>query len=205
MSDFFAELEEDIREERLFQWWRQYGNWVIGGAIAIVLATAGYVVWNHVRTKQQLEKSTAFTHAFQLIAEGHPEKAIKAFQALAKEGGGYGTVAQLYEASLMQDPTDLYRKIIKDNPRDTSLANLGKVLLTERNLTATEELEPLTAPNNAWAPLARELLALAALKKGETAVALKHFIAIVEEPSATPSERLRARMMVVALGEKAAP
>ena len=206
MTDFFAELEDDIREERVFLLWRKYGNWVIGAAIAVVLATAAYTLWHYLKTQKQLGKSTSFIHAIELKADNDQEKALQAFQLLSQDKGGYGKLAQLYQAALLSDAKALYSQIAQGNARDASFGNLSKVLLATRNLDDAEALsalEALTAPQNAWAPLSREVLALAHLKKGEIAEATKQFRAIIADTQATPSERLRSQMMLVTLDAKA--
>ena len=54
MSDFLRELEEDIKEERIVNLWRKYGNLVIGIALAIVIGTVSYTLWMYFKHKSQL-------------------------------------------------------------------------------------------------------------------------------------------------------
>lgn len=199
MSDFFKELEEDIREEQLIGLWRKYGNYVIGLALTIVIGTSAYVLWQHTQRKNQMNRHVSFSQALDLVKEGKKEDALKAFHALAEEGGGYGKLAQLYEASLLPDPEALYAKISKENVTDPALSKLPKILMADRALDKSEiltALEPLTAPNNAWAPLSLEILALADLKRGDPVSAAKKYIKMLKEASLTPEEKLRAGLML---------
>lgn len=199
MSDFFNELEEDIREERLIGLWHKYGNYIIGLGIAIVIGTAAYTFWQYTKGKAQARRYTAFSQALSLLNHGKQSEAQKAFHALAEEGGGYGKLSQLYEASLLPHPESLYAKISKENTADPALSKLPKVLMAARALDKPELLtaiEPLTAPNNAWAPLSLELLALAHLKRGDSVGAAKLLMKILKETSLTPDEKLRASMML---------
>ena len=88
MSDFFAELEEDIREERIYTLWNKYGNYIIGLALIIVFATAGYSLWDYLRKQNQRNAYISFSQGMDLMHQGKKEEAIKVFQNLAKEGGG---------------------------------------------------------------------------------------------------------------------
>ena len=199
MSDFFKELEEDIREERIIVLWRKYGNYVIGLALAIVIGTSAYVLWQYMKNKAQVRRHISFAQAIDLVNKGKKEEALKAFHDLAAEGGGYGKLAQLYEASLTSDPESLYTKISKENVADPALSKLPKLLIAARSLDKPETLtplEPLTAPNNAWSPLSLELLALADLKRGDSVGAARLYIKILKEPSLTSDEKLRAGMML---------
>lgn len=199
MSDFFTELEEDIREERIFTLWQKYGNLVIGMALAIVLGTAGYTLWKYIKHQNQIKGHISFSKSVDLLTQGKKEEALKAFQDLAKEGGGYGKLAQLYEASLLPNPEELYAKISKENARDPALSNLPKILMAGRSsntYTGMSSLEALSAPNNAWAPLSLELLALADLSKGDEVKAAEQYIRALKEPYLTSNEQIRVGMML---------
>ena len=199
MSDFFRELEEDIREERIFILWRKYGNYVIGLAVAIVLATAGYALWKYMKHKSHLQAHVTLSSAVDLMKQGKKEDALKAFQALGKVSGGYGKLAQLYEAALTPNPETLYMKISQENIADPALGNLSKVLMAshavdKQDILAT--LESLTAPNNAWAPLSYELLALGDLKRGDDVKAAERYVEILKDSHTTTNEQIRAGMML---------
>jgi hypothetical protein len=198
MSDFFKELEEDIREERVMNLWRAYGNYIIGLAVAIVIGTAGYVIWQHMKHKTQLKYHVSFSQAVTLLKQGKKDEAAKAFHELAKERSGYGTLAQLYEASLLPNPEELYAKIAQQNAADPALSKLPKILMAARaldNTTALAAIEPLSA-SKAWAPLSLELLALANLKRGNEVEAAKLYIKMLKRPSLSPDEKARAEMML---------
>jgi hypothetical protein len=199
MSDFFAELEEDIREERLYTLWNKYGNYIIGLALAIVLATVGYSLWNYFRKQNQQNAYMTYSQALDLMHQGKKEKAIKAFQNLAKDGGGYGKLAQLFEASLLPNPEALYTQISQENAMDPALSNLAKILMAARSLNnpaSLASIDPLTAPNNAWAPLSLELLAFSDLKRGDEAKAAERYLHILKEPHTTSDEQTRVGMML---------
>lgn len=199
MSDFFKELEEDIREERIIILWRKYGNLIIGLSLMIVIGTVAYTLWQHMKNKAQIKDSVSLSQAVELLNQGKKEEALKAFHTLSEESGGYGKLAQLYEASLIAHPESLYAKISKENAANPALSKLPKILMAARGLDKPENLsalEPLTAPNNAWAPLSLELLALAELKKGDSLGAAKLYMKMLKEPSLTPDEKLRAGMIL---------
>ena len=199
MSDFLRELEEDIQEEKILNLWRKYGNYVIGLALAIIIATAGYTLWQYLKQRSQLQAHGTFSGAVKLYKGGKKEEALKSFQDIAKEGGGYAKLARLYEAALLSDPRDIYDDMAQKNATDPALGNLPKILLAARELNsraALEDIQSLAAPNNAWAPLAHELLGFAALKKGDEVAAGKNFVAILKEPYASQHEQVRARLML---------
>lgn len=199
MSDFLRELEEDIQEEKILNLWHKYGNYVIGLALAIIIATAGYTLWQYLKQRSQLQAHGTFSEAVKLYNEDKKEEALKAFQGIVQEGGGYGKLARLYEAALLSDPRDVYDDMAQKNISDPALGNLPKVLLAARELgdkSALIAIQPLAAPNNAWAPLAHELLGFADLKRGDEVAAGKNFVAILKEPYASQHEQVRASLML---------
>lgn len=199
MSDFLRELEEDIREEKIFILWRKYGNYIIGVALAIVIGTTGYTLWKHWKKQAQLQGHLSFSQAVNLAKQGKKDEAVKAFQVISKEGGGYGKLAQLYEASLLSNPAALYDQVAKENRSDPALGNLPKVLMAFHDVSSAEALksiEPLSGPNNAWAPLSLEILAFADLKQGEPMKAAEKYIRILKERYANANEKTRASLML---------
>ncbi len=199
MSDLLRELEEDIKEEKILNLWRKYGNYLIGLALTIILATAGYTLWQYFYHKSQLRMHGVFSSAVKLYNDGKKEEALKAFQGIAQESDGYGKLARLYEASLTSNPSEIYNEMAQKNVSDPALGNLPKVLLAARELdneAALEAIQSLTAPNNAWAPLSYELLGFANLKKGDEVLAAKNFISILKEPYASDHEKVRASFML---------
>lgn len=199
MSDVFKEIEEDIREERIYKLWRAYGNYVIGLALIIVVGTASYTLWKYMKHQSLIKAHVSFSQAVNLMKNGKKEEALKAFHTIGQEGGGYGKLAQLYEGALLPNPDALYTQISQENASDPALKNLPKILSAAHQLDNPEALSSLgslTAPNNAWAPLSHELLGLAELKKGDEAKAAEHYLKILKEPSATQDEQVRAEMML---------
>ena len=45
MADIFREVDEEVRRDKALEFWSKYQNYLIGLAIVIVLATAGWRLW----------------------------------------------------------------------------------------------------------------------------------------------------------------
>ncbi len=199
MSDIIRELEEDIHDERILNFWRTYGNYLIGLALALVIGTASYVTWKYVNQRWQLQACESYSKAVQLVRVGKKDEALKIFEELGQRKGGYAKLAQLYAGSLLSDPKELYMKMAKQNVADPALGNLPKVILAAREVDHSGELgaiESLTAPRNAWAPLSLEVLALANLKKGDQVKAAENYARILKEKTSTLQEIMRATLML---------
>lgn len=107
-------------------------------------------------------------------------------------------LAQLYEAALSSDSKALYEKISHDNPTNPSLSNLCKVLIATRfpGSDTVTILEPLSAPQSGWAPLALEFLGFSESQKGNVGKAIGYYTKALQEPYLTPSEKNRIGMTI---------
>ena len=70
MSDIFHEVDEELRRERLGKLWDRYGIFVIGAAVAIVLATAGHRGWQYWQTTRAAASGDKFVAAVDLADTG---------------------------------------------------------------------------------------------------------------------------------------
>ena len=52
MGDIFREVDEELKQDRYEKLWRQYGKYVIAGAVLIVAAVAGWKAWESHQTSQ---------------------------------------------------------------------------------------------------------------------------------------------------------
>jgi hypothetical protein len=82
MSDIFKEVDEDLRREQVRKLWDRYGPYVIGLAILIVVATAGYRGWEYWQERQAQATGDRFLAALALANKGEHEPAVAALKAI---------------------------------------------------------------------------------------------------------------------------
>ena len=70
MADIFNEIDEDVRRERYEQLWKRYGNYVIGAALLVVLATTGAVGWREYTDRQNKAQALRFLNAMEQAQKG---------------------------------------------------------------------------------------------------------------------------------------
>ena len=63
MSDFFHEVEEDLRRDQALALWNKYGNLMVGAVLVLILAVAGQWGWTKYTTHQRLQASADFLAA----------------------------------------------------------------------------------------------------------------------------------------------
>ena len=74
---FELEVDEELQQERLAEWWKKYSWLVYGGIAAILLVTAGAEWYRAHQMRLRLSESDAFETATLLAYQGKNEEAIK--------------------------------------------------------------------------------------------------------------------------------
>ncbi|SNS11441.1 MULTISPECIES: tetratricopeptide repeat protein [unclassified Azospirillum] len=209
MSDIFREVDEDLRRDQLVSFWKRYGATVVGGAVLIVVATAGYVGWKEWRASE-MEKRTAVLSA--ALAKARPEEgapdvkvAGDALAAAASQlGQSQAVIARLYEAGLRarngqrDEAVALYDQIAGSGESDALLRDMATLLSVQLQMDAGDpaklgqRIAPLLTAGNPWRASATELAGLLAAKTGDNARAEQLFKQLAEDAQAPQGVRSRA-------------
>jgi hypothetical protein len=212
MSDIFQEVDEAVRREKLEKLWKRYGNFVIAAAVVVVLAIGGWRGYQWWEAKKASQAGAAFDAAAELADQGKTEDAEAAFARLAGEGtAGYRILARLREAAVVaqRDPraaVAAYDAIANDTsvgPVFRQLAGVRAAILLVDSAPLSEitrRLEPLAQPDSTFRHTAREVLALAAWKAGDTATAKKWFDTIAGDVDTPQSMRGRVDVLMTLSG-----
>jgi len=220
MTDFFREVDEDIRRDKAAAILGKYQYWFVALAIVIVAATISWRVYESRRLSSAESASAQYESALQLLREDKGQEAETSFTDLGKDGpSGYRALASLSAADILAGsdrPAALqaYRNIEDDTRLDPSLrdtARLRALLLQIDQLDPQQiasEVEPLGREDSAFTyrNSVRELLGLSALKRNEYEAAGRWFDEIVADPAAPSSLRRRAEAFLglVAAGKRTA-
>jgi hypothetical protein len=207
VSDIFQEVDEEVRRERLEQLWKRYGNYIIAAALLVLAcigAWRGYIYWEE---RKAAEAGAAYEAASALADAGKHSEAEAAFAKIASEApAGYRALARFREAAQLglSDPkaaVAAYDALAKDASLDQSMQDLAAVraalLLVD---TASYQdlrirLEPLTASDRPFRHSARELLAFAAWRAGDSAAARQWIEAVVSDPTTPGTIRTRVDVL----------
>jgi hypothetical protein len=207
VSDIFQEVDEEVRREQLKKLWDRYGVYFIALAVLFVAGVAGWRGYDYWQSKKAAEFGAQFNAAAILSEQGKHDEAEKAFARIASEGtSGYRVLARMREAAELaeRDPKaavaaydDLAASAATGQPlQDLAALRAGMILVDSAPLTEmTRRLEPLAGAGAPFRHSARELLAFAAWKAGDTA-ALRKWSQLVRDDAETPAS-LRSRVDVL--------
>lgn len=210
-DSFIEEVSEEVRRDKLFGLFRRYG-WI---GIAAIVVLVGATAWNEYRAARAQTQAAAFGDALREALD--TGDAVQRDQALAQivTSGGQDVIRALAQAS---DPTQGKDQAIAAldgliarsdlDPIYRDLAILRRVLILGTDLPTAERdasLVDLAVAGRPYAPLARELQALALIEAGDKAGAITALTALVSDNSAPAGLRQRATALITALGGTVTP
>lgn len=217
MSDILREVDEELRRERYQKLWERYGIYLVGAALVLVVAVAGWRGWEWYQAREASRAGARFETALELDAAGKQSEAEEILTALTKDAPrGYRTLARFRIAAELSKRdrsagAAAYDVLADDTSVESSFRDLARVraaLALVDTASASEiarRVDPLIAGNSAFKASAREILALSRFRAGERDAARRLFVEIVADPETPPSLRSRAQLMLALLPVDAAP
>ena len=206
MDEFIREVDEEYRRQRIAEIWKRYNALIVGLAILLVAGVGGWRYWQHLERQRAEAASIRYETAVQLSREGKSEDAEKALEAVAAEApSGYRLLARFRLAAETgkqnaEAGAKAYDALANDAGLDGSMRDLarlrGAMLRMDgpESANAERELERLATPTNPWRHTAREMLGLAALRRGDGEAASRWFDQIAADREAP--QGIKARLEV---------
>ena len=199
------EIDEEMRRERLNQFWGRYGKYVIGTALGIILVVGAREAWTSYRVSVEIENANRFESASEAAFEAGSD-AISVWNEAAEDlSEGYAVLARfrLAAASLtarnFDEAIGAYDAIATDKSVSESYRDLARLLAAMTVVDAREDyadarsrLSVVAVKGRTWFYSATEQLALLDLLQGDKAAARSRFATLTNDPETPTSMRSRA-------------
>ena len=219
MADIFREVDEEVRRDKALEFWSRYQNYIIGLAIIIVAATAGWRAYDTWRTREAEQVGAKFDAAMQLARDGKSDEAAAAFQGLTtSDQKGYALLARLRAADELaakdrDGAVKAYDALAGDASVGALLQDVARVRAALLRVDDAEpdevrrRLEPLASAGNPFRHTARELLALAALRANDldTAGIWLDMLVVDQQSPVSLLHRAGALLGLVSSGKPSSP
>jgi len=208
VSDIFQEVDEEVRREQLKKLWERYQNYAFAGVFLILAAVGGWRGYDWWQAKQAAETGAAFEAAQTLSQEGKHAEAETAFAKIVADGAArYRDLARVRQAAELAErdaraAIAAYQTIADDRSVGPELQDLagvraGSLLIDAGSFNEVRaRVEPLATEGRPYRHTARELLALAAWRSGDTAAGKRWFDLIVTDIQTPPTTRVRIEMLM---------
>jgi hypothetical protein len=210
---FVREVDENLRRDRVQDFFKEKGSWV-AAAVVLFLAAAGGIIWY-----QQHRVKLAEAHVEQLaqiyrdIGTGNTAKVPQQLDDLSKSSSkSVHATAEFTRAALalQQNNQNLaiatYKKLAEDGSlpqpyRDAALIRQTAIEFDKlQPQQVIARLEPLAKPGEPWFGSAGEMTALALIKQGKTKEAGQLFASIAKDKNAPGAVRNRSVQIAGSLG-----
>lgn len=213
MSDenFFHEVSEELRSDRMREAWRRYGLYVVGAAILLVVVVGVYEGWSWWQRSNSARSSDAFYAALDLESSGNIKGAEAAMATLTKDGSGnYPVLARFKEASLLARQGDTKQALAaydglataQSDPRlrNTALLLAAELLVDKGDVGAVKSrVQGLIGPDSPFSDVALEAIGLTQYKAKDLKGAMATFGKVLDDPQANRDVKGRVELYVAQL------
>ncbi len=202
-ESILREVDQELAEERQWAFFARRGPAVIGAGAAIVLAVAGFQIWNAQKSAAAARSAASYQEALTAL-EDDPEAGRAALEAFGENAPrGYAVLAGMRRAGALAaagrraQALAIYREIYGERAapkRISQLARLraGLLALEDGRDAVMRDLGDLEADPSALGFHAREIAGVAALQAGDYATAVNIFDALSASLETPASLRARA-------------
>lgn len=198
MSDILHEINDEMRQKQLRDFWAENGRWVIGSVVLAIVMAAVMTGWRGYQASR-FEKDTAA-----IVSAIKTDAAEKMLEQAKDTGKLHATVARLSAAAQLlakgeKDKAIAIYSEIRQTPRlDRNWRDLAAVLEATQTLEAAKPedlhalLESAADKKSVWRSTARELQALVYIREGKTAEAVETLQLITTDAAAPADIKSRA-------------
>lgn len=207
---FLREVDEEYRRDQLLGIWQRYGRWIVVAVVVALLALAAYLYMGHRSTAAAGTQGEQLDAALRMVEENQPDKAMPAFDKLAKEGGkGYAGLALITQGNLLLQKNDAkgaaakFAEVATNSAYPQPYRDLALLRQTSTEYDSLkpeqviERLKGLAVSTSPWFGTAGEMVAAAYLKQGKRADAGKLYGQIAQGGENVP-ESIRQRAVTLA-------
>jgi hypothetical protein len=207
VSELFDEVDEEVRREQLKKLWDKYSIYIIAVAILIVAAVGGWRGYQYLEAKKAAQAGDAFNKAIELSEQNKQAEAETAFTDLVAKGPyGYRLLSRFRLAAQVEkrDPkaaVQMFDELAADRSIGTeqqewARIRAGNILVDSASYSDMKQrLEADTAPDATFRHVARELLALSAIRANDSTAARQWLDMISVDAETPPSVRSRAEAL----------
>ena len=198
MSDIFDEISDDLRQQKLNQFWKENGAWIIGGAIGAIVLTGVLTFWRQYTYERDLKQTTQLVR----LAKAADLPKLQSFAADTSKNHAMMARFMIADSYLAKKEKDkalaLYNDIANTSGLDKTWRDLARLhsisLRLEKDApeTLSKELAAISDDDDVWRYSAREMQALLEARQGQMQKASDILGGIAADPQAPDDMRQRA-------------
>lgn len=197
-DELMNEVDDDLRRQKLEQFWLENRNWIIGGILLAIVSTAGMTWWRSYTYQQNVIQTQGLLQAIDSNDSGK-------LAAYAQTGDrNHAALAKLTEAGLLvqknqaDDAVKIYNDIADTTGVDGILREYARLLSAMQRLNKDDpqklhnEIEKLSRSGHAFRFSALEMDALLYARENNLKTAIDRLAVIAGASEAPDDVRTRA-------------
>lgn len=208
MSDFIREVNEEVRNDRFKHALNRYWLLLLALVVLVLAAVGSWRGTDYLRTQKAESVGGQYLAALELARDGKSAEATAALDQVVAAGTPAYRLLARFRLAAELGTTDkaagarLFDDLAADPAVDAAMQTVARLRAALLLLDTTpyeayrQRLVPLADANSPTRNLARELLAIAALKADKTDEAGRDLDAIETDPTASASQRQRAEALL---------
>jgi len=210
---FLKEVDENLRRDRMTDFFKSYGKWVAVAVVLFLAAVGGWIYWEERQNRASSDQSEQLHALLTDLSAGKTQTVPQRVAELEKSHSDVVRAsATLTDAAVALEKNNRsaaiakYRELASDEGLAQPFRDVATVRMTalEFDSLKPEEviarLQPLAKAGNPWFGSAGEMTALALMKQNKNAEAGRMFAAIAADTQVPNSIRSRAVQVAGTLG-----
>ncbi len=208
---FLKEIAEEVKSEQLKSLWNKYGLIIVIFIALALTAAVSFETFRSWRDKKAQEVSNAYAVAVSLQNQGRFDESMDILKNLAERNAGlYSDIARLQMANVyleqkkIPEAMEILESLAGDDDVNEQMRDIATLKLASYKLDTqapAEEiralLEPLTKEENGQGyDIARELLAMLAIRDGDLEQAKAEYEKLANSPNVQDNMKARAQDMI---------
>lgn len=205
MDQFFEEIKEDVRRDRVIQFLKKYSNYIISIILFLTIVCGGYYGWQAYQKRINLADANLYLQALSLHEDQQTEDALRLLEDLrAHSKTYYKDIAALVYARISAEKGNVIQakktleELATDSKAHSNFRHLAKALMAVAapENEGPQNLASETIVTNPWSPLILELIAFTKMFAGDKIQASEDFKSLEKNPRTTGGIKTRAAAMV---------
>lgn len=210
------EIVDDVKSDELRNLWNKYGLFIIIFVAVVITAAVSFETFKSWVNKRNQEVSNAYAVALSLQNQGRLDESLTLLQDIAQRNSGvYRDIAKLqianiyFEQNKPQEAAALLQELVSSGAKNDQMQEIAAIKLASYKIDSNapaqevkELLEPLADKDDANYNVARELMAMLAIRDGNLTEAKAQYEKIMTAPNISDSMKARAQDMLSLLNEK---
>jgi len=208
---FIMEVDEEVKNDNLKAFWKKYGLFVVLFVALVLSAAVSFETIRNWRENQFRTKTDNYISASYGKAT---EDMIASLEKIAASNNGiYSELARIQIADLLldagkrKDALLMLQTLATDDELNPRIKNLAAIKLAAYKIDTAprseieELLAPVLASDDSWTPVAKEYLALSAIKEGDAATARELYQSLLQDSRLSEEFRNRIRDILSTLAD----